>query len=241
MQATEAAPSPQPADQEQHKGGSWLRDVILGGQDGLVNVLGIALGVSAATNDVKILIAAGLAATFSESISMGAVAYTSSLAERDFYLSEQARERREMEEIPDDERDEIRKLYAEKGFKGQLLERIVETITADEETWLKVMMREELELQPVDTHAVLRTSVIVTIAALIGSLIPLLPYFFLPRVPASITAVVVSAAALFGVGAYKALTLVGDWKRSGLQMVLIGLGAAFVGFIVGRIFHTSGA
>ena len=72
-----------------HRGsGSRLRDIILGGQDGLVNVLGVILAVASATNDVKIVLIAGLAATFAESISMAAVAYTSSKAERDYYKSE---------------------------------------------------------------------------------------------------------------------------------------------------------
>jgi VIT1/CCC1 family predicted Fe2+/Mn2+ transporter len=79
-----------------HSKSSWLSDVILGGQDGLVNVLGISLGLSAAGANTFIILAAGLAATITESISMGAVAYTSSIAERDRYLSEQARERREI-------------------------------------------------------------------------------------------------------------------------------------------------
>ncbi|HZY44053.1 MAG TPA: VIT1/CCC1 transporter family protein, partial [Anaerolineae bacterium] len=70
-----------------------LSDVILGGQDGLVNVLGVILGVAAASSDPRIVIAAGLAATFAESISMGAVAYTTTMADRDFYLSEIEREK----------------------------------------------------------------------------------------------------------------------------------------------------
>jgi VIT1/CCC1 family predicted Fe2+/Mn2+ transporter len=241
MQATQSIGAPEPAGpNEQHGGrGQWLRDVILGGQDGLVNVLGIVLGLTAANAGSKILIAAGLAATFAESVSMGAVAYTSSLAERDHYLSEMERERREMQEIPDDERDEIRTLYAAKGFKGDLLEQIVDTICSDEDVWLNVMMSEELQLRPVDTAGVLRTSVIVTIAAIVGSLLPLIPFFFLDRTTACVLAVIISAFTLFGVGAYKAKSLVGDWRRSGLQMVIIGLAAAFVGFLVGRLFHTT--
>src|SRR5690349_16776744 len=112
-----AAASPSTTEQaamahEGHQGGSWLRDVMLGGQDGLVNVLGIALGVSAATSNTQILIAAALAATFAESISMGAVAYTSTLAQRDHYLSELERERREVHEMPEVEREEVRQIYA---------------------------------------------------------------------------------------------------------------------------------
>ena len=225
---------------EGHKKGSWLRDVILGGQDGLVNVLGIVLGVSAANGDTRILVAAALAATFAESISMGAVAYTSSLAERDYYLSELQRERDEIRDVPEEEREEIRRIYRAKGLKGELLEGVVRAITADEDVWLQSMMAEELHLTPVDTHAVLRTSVIVTIAAVVGSLIPLVPFLVLPRVPAVVAAIVLSGLALFCVGAYKARSLVGDWRRSGLQMVVIGLAAAAVGFVVGRLFNVEG-
>ncbi len=115
--------------QEMHAETSWLRDVILGGQDGLVNVLGISLGLSAAGENTMIILAAGLAATITESSSMGAVAYTSSLAERDRYLSEQVRERTEIREDPQLEREEIRQIYAAKGFSGELLDSVVETIT----------------------------------------------------------------------------------------------------------------
>src|SRR5437868_3644893 len=103
-----------------------LRDVILGGQDGLVNMLGISLGVVAAGGSTHILIVTGLAAAITESISMGAVAYTSFGSDRDFYLAERDRERREVASRPDEERQEIREIYAAKGFKGQLLEEVVE-------------------------------------------------------------------------------------------------------------------
>src|SRR5579875_2187790 len=86
---------------EPHIAVNWLRDVILGGQDGLVNILGIALGVVAANGSRTVLIAAGLSAAITESISMGAVAYTSSLSERDYYRAEEAREREEMRTMPE--------------------------------------------------------------------------------------------------------------------------------------------
>jgi len=224
---------------EAHAQGSWLRDVILGGQDGLVNVLGIILGATAAGAESRILIATALAATFAEAISMGAVAYTSSLAERDHYVSERQRELREVRELPDEERREIRDIYRAKGFDGPLLEAIVERITSDETIWVDLMMAEELHLEPVDTRAVLRTSVIVTIAAVIGGLLPLLPFLLVPSI-ALWPSVAISAVALFAVGAYKARSLVGDWRKSGLQMLVIGLGAALAGFVIGRIFGAAG-
>src|SRR5260370_33401509 len=80
--------------------GRQLRDIILGGQDGLVNVLGLVLGVAAATAQLRIILAAALAATFSESIAMAGVVYTSTLAEPDYYLAKLAKEQKEVEEQP---------------------------------------------------------------------------------------------------------------------------------------------
>jgi VIT1/CCC1 family predicted Fe2+/Mn2+ transporter len=82
---------------------------------------------------------------------------------------------------------------------------------------------------------------VIGIATLIGHLIPLVPFMFLARTPALFLAIVLSAVALFSVGAYTAVTLVGDWRRSGLKFLAIGLGAAAIGFFVGRLFNATGA
>jgi vacuolar iron transporter family protein len=225
---------------EQHRQSNWLRDVILGGQDGLVNILGIILGVIAGGGGKVVLLAAGFAAAITESISMGAVGWTSALSERDYYQAEQARESAEIDATPEAERQEIRDIYAAKGFAGDLLERVVETITANRDAWLATMMDEELHLQPVETPDIFRSAVVITGATLIGHLIPLLPFVWLSRTPALILAIVLSALVLFGVGSYEAVTLVGDWRKKGIQMVMIGLGAAAIGFLIGRLFHTAG-
>src|SRR5512139_2698697 len=162
-----------------HRRASGLSDIILGGQDGLVNVLGVILGVAAATSDPRLVVVAGLAATFAESVSMAAVAYTSTLADADFYESEREREYRHIQEVPHLEVDEVRRIYAEKGFKGDLLEHIVTTLSKDLDVWVAVMMAEEHQLHPVDRKVALRSAVVVGIAAVIGSLIPLAPFAFL--------------------------------------------------------------
>jgi VIT1/CCC1 family predicted Fe2+/Mn2+ transporter len=226
---------------EAHRQNNWLRDVILGGQDGLVNILGIILGVIAGGGSDVVLLAAGFAAAITESISMAAVGYTSSVSERDYYEAEKAREMAEIGTMPEAERQEIRDIYAAKGFSGQLLDSVVDTITANRDTWLVTMMDEELHLQPVQSRDILRTAVVIGIATLIGHLIPLAPFLVLPRTPAVVVAIVLSAVALFAVGAYTAVTLVGDWRRSGLKFLAIGLGAAAIGFLVGRLFGGAGS
>src|SRR5437870_7725829 len=133
---------------EHHRTTNWLRDVILGGQDGLVNILGIILGVIAGGGSNTVLLAAGFAAAITESISMGAVGYTSTLSERDYYEAERQREAAEIETTPEAERQEIRDIYAAKGFTGEMLDRVVDTIVSNREGWLATMMDEELHLQP---------------------------------------------------------------------------------------------
>jgi predicted membrane protein (TIGR00267 family) len=226
---------------EEHRQVNWLRDVILGGQDGLVNILGIILGVIAGGGSTAVLLAAGFAAAITESVSMGAVGYTSAISERDYYQAEKAREAAEIDATPEAERQEIRDIYAAKGFTGDLLDRVVDTITTNRETWLATMMDEELHLQPVQARDIMRSAVVITVATLIGHLIPLLPFVWLSRTAALVTSIVLSALVLFGVGVYESVTLVGDWRKNGLKMVAIGLSAAAIGFLIGRLFHNAGA
>jgi len=220
---------------ENHKS-NRLSDVILGGQDGLVNVLGVILGVAAASQDTRIVLAGGLAATFAESISMAAVAYTSKAAERDFYSSELAREKREIKEIPQMEEDEIREIYRRKGFHGKLLEKIVRVITSNEKVWLETMMSDELKLSPVEKKRPYSAALIVGFSAIIGSLVPLMPFFFLKVQEGIYTSMFVSAIVLFLVGVIKAKLTIGGWGRSGLEMAVIGIVSALAGYGVGLLF-----
>lgn len=219
-----------------------LRDIILGGQDGLVNVLGVILGVAAATSDARIVLVAGLAATFAESISMAAVAYTSFMAERDYYLSLLEREKEHIARKPKEEEEETKQIFEEMGFSGKLLSSAVEKIKRKKEIWLKLMMTHELGLTPTPPSKgqILFTSTTVGVSALVGSLIPLSPFLFLPVKPAVGISLLVSAATLFGVGYYKGKATKGDWVRSGLQILLIGITAAMVGYLIGLLLKVSG-
>ena len=219
-----------------HHGEFRLSEVILGGQDGLVNTLGVILGVAAATSDVRIVIAAGLAATFAESISMGAVAYTSTLAENDLYHSEREREHRHIHIAPDVEREEIRDIYSKKGFDGETLEKIVEVITSNPEVWVNVMMAEEFQMTPPEKSKAFNSALLVGFSALAGSFIPLFPFFFWTVNLSIMLSIIIAALTLFSVGVYKARVTVGKPFRSGMEMALIGTLSALAGYVVGWIF-----
>jgi len=219
-----------------HTASALLADIILGGQDGLVNVLGVILGVAAASSDPRIVIAGGLAATFAESISMGAVAYTSTLADHDHYRAQVERERHEIRHLPESEEEEIRTVFANWGFDGDLLEQAVARVRQNEEAWVDVMMRNELKLAPIESRNAVRIALLVGFSALGGSLIPLIPFLVLPLSFAIPLSLVVSALALYGVGAFKARLTVGRPWKSGLQMAVIGIVSALAGYAIGALF-----
>lgn len=219
-----------------HRPASSLSDIILGGQDGIVNVLGVLLGVAAAGATARIVLAAGVATAFAESISMAAVGYTSTVAEADVYRGERAREYRHLQAVPALERAEVRELYARKGFAGETLDRIVETITADPDVWVAVMMSEEHRLAPVGRARALRSALIVGLAAMVGSLVPVAPFAFVRVQLAGWASGAVSVVALFALGAYKARLTVGSVTRAGLELAAIGMASALAGWGVGALF-----
>jgi len=209
--------------------------LILGGQDGVVNVLGIILGVATATNNEGIVIISGLAATFAESISMAAVAYTSTRAEQDYYKAMLEQEKREIKELPEVEREEIKLIYMKKGFKGKHLEETVNSICSDEKLWLDTMMAEELGLSESENVNPVKEAIVVGFSAVVGSIIPLIPFFLMPVKTAVPITVILSVLVLFLAGAVKAKITTGDWKKAGLEMAVIGGAAAISGYVIGAI------
>lgn len=219
---------------EQHKQPGLLSDFILGSQDGLVNVLGVILGVAIASQDITIIVAGGLAATFAESISMGAVAYTSTQARREFYLAEMDREKREITELPEQEKEEVRQILRRWGVPSKELEDILVHITMKPKAWLDIMMAHELNLTPVDEKQAARSAALVGVAAIVGSIIPLMPFLLLSSdiVLGIVVSIILSAITLFLIGWYKAKSTVGRPYRSGLQMLIIGIVSALAGFAI---------
>jgi len=221
---------------EKHAQPGLLSDFILGSQDGLVNVLGVILGVAVASRDLAdpltIILAGGLAATFAESISMGAVAYTSTLARRDHYIAEMERETAEMREMPDLERQEVREILERWDFHEAELDEMLERIVSKPKAWLEIMMAHELYLAPVDPKQARKSAILVGIAAILGSLIPLIPFIVIGTniLLGVVVSLTVSALALFGIGWWKAKTTIGRPLRSGTQMLIIGIASALAGF-----------
>lgn len=221
---------------EQHARPTLLSDFILGSQDGLVNVLGILLGLTAARTEIRVFFVAALAALGAESISMGAVAYTSTSARLQVYRKEVKRERQEMKELPEIEKEEVRQIFRKWGYEGKELEELTERIVANPKAMLEFMMSYELDLAPVDKSEARRSFLLVGSSTVLGSFVPLIPYLFVGTniFAGTIASVILSGAVLFVIGAYEAKTTVGSLWRSGLQLAAIGLVAGLAGFLIGH-------
>ncbi len=196
------------------KASRHMQDVILGGQDGLINVLGLSLGVVGATFDPQLIIVSGIAAMFAESISMGAAAYNSSKAA---VSSEKKR-------------------CVDCGFSKKDVDEVLKSLSSFPKEKLAFIKSQLLSFENGPTPFSKAWKVM--LSTMLGSLIPLSPYLLAPyfslSVQASVIAsIILSALALFLAGAFRAKVTVGDWKQSGLEMLMIGALAAIAGFIIG--------
>lgn len=217
-----------------------LRDVILGGQDGLVNVLGVVLGVAAATNDVRIIIISGLAATFAESISMAAVAYTSEEAQASQYQSDVASQEQEVANTPSRAESDVRAIFKKWGFEGDLLEQATKKITSTKENWVNFMLSEELRVSKDGIDNPILTSFVVGTASFAGSFVPITAFFLIPNVTTAMyVSVAVSSLFLFALGFVKAKVTVGSPLKSGIKIMVIGMASALTGYVIGKILGSA--
>ncbi|HEY3304273.1 MAG TPA: VIT1/CCC1 transporter family protein [Candidatus Binatia bacterium] len=217
--------------------GEHLADAVLGATDGIVTTFAVVAGAAGASLSSGVVLIMGFANLFADGLSMAVGNYLGARSRQDFWREERAREIWEIEQIPDAEREEVRRHYRRKGFEGETLERIVGTITSDKQRWLDEMMREELGIREEKT-APLASGAITFAAFAVAGFLPLLSYaaaFFQPRfLPSAFSvSIALTAVALFGVGAARCFITRRRWWRSGIEILSLGGVAAACAFSVG--------
>jgi VIT1/CCC1 family predicted Fe2+/Mn2+ transporter len=218
--------------------GSGIRDATLGANDGLVSVLTLIAGVAgAASGDVVLL--AGISALVAGAISMGVGAFVSARAYRAYYRKELQRELQEMREVPEVEREEIREVYRARGFEGEALEMVVETITSNPRVWLRVMMQEELGLSQ-GFGRPLGAATTVFAAFLIGGAIPVIPFVFGEGLGTLLVSFLLTAAALMVAGGIRTRFTGEPPLRAGLELVGMATVGVSVAYGIGRLLNVAG-
>lgn len=220
--------------------GTWIGDAIYGMNDGLTAVFGIVTGMAGLTqghpNRVGLVIGAGMMAMLASGLSMGASAFLATKAEREVHDAELARERREIEESPEHEKEELSLIYQLKGFSEEEARRMADTIATQPETFLKTMAHEELGLSEKHFGNPWASAVTALVSTAVGGIVPVLPFFFAHGVTALIASAVVSTLAHFAVGAAKTLVTARHWFMSGLEMTVVGVGTGAVLYVLGVVF-----
>lgn len=207
---------------------SYLRDWIYGGIDGTVTTFAIVAGVVGANLSASVLLILGFANLLADGFAMAASNYTGTKAERENYERLLAVERKHIAIVPEGEREEIRQIFAAKGFSGSDLERVVAVITSDPALWAKTMAAEEYGLSPM-LRSPTRAAVCTFIAFVLCGCVPLLSYLSPAGLDASVIA---TGATFFGVGAIKSLWSSAGWMRSGLEVLFVGMTAAALAYVV---------
>jgi VIT1/CCC1 family predicted Fe2+/Mn2+ transporter len=212
---------------------SYLRDWIYGGIDGVVTTLAVVAGVVGADLPSMVLLVLGVANLVADGFAMAAASYSGTQAERDDYDRLLAVERRHIAAVPDGEREEIRQIFAGKGFSGDALELIVARITSDDALWAKTMVVEEYGLAPTPRSPAL--AALSTFAAFVlCGLVPLVTFLGAGGlVPCGIA----TGLVFFAIGAIKSRWSLTTWWRSGIATFLIGMSAAALAFLVGFGFR----
>lgn len=213
---------------------SYLGDAVLGGIDGCVTTFAVVAGAIGARFPALVVIVLGLANLIADGFSMAVGNYLGTKSQREAVAKARRIEAREIEAVPEGEREEIAQIFARKGFEGETLERIVAVITADRELWLDTMLTEELGLQ-LEGPSPWKAGLVTFAAFLVVGLVPLLP-FLLPGLPAERTftlSAVVTAIAFVAVGLVKGAVLERSLLRSGAETLLTGGGAAGLAYVIG--------
>jgi VIT1/CCC1 family predicted Fe2+/Mn2+ transporter/rubrerythrin len=212
----------------------YLRDLIFGLNDGLVSNLSLISGVSAASS-VRVILLAGVAGIIAGGTSRFAGAYLSNKSQREVVAEEMRRASELIAFAPEEERDALRRIYREKGFDAEEVELLVRRISADRDHWLDVLVTEEFGLSLDPGPPPIADGAWTGGGFALAASVPLLPYLFTSGATALVCACLLSAAALFGVGAAKTLVTRRSPLRSGAEMVVVGLLASLVAFVVGRL------
>lgn len=217
----------------------YVAEFVYGGIDGAITTFAVVAGAAGAQADIHWVLIFGFANLIADGFSMSVGNYFSSKAERDRFEKHKAIEYWEVEHIPEKEVEEIREIYASKGFKGELLEQVVATITADKEVWVDTMMKEELEMTK-DSRLPIKTAAMTFGSFITMGLIPLMSY-----IVASLWNI--NDSALFAISCFStgiALVFIGYMKavvnertvwKGITETVLLGGLAAFLAYFVGEI------
>jgi VIT1/CCC1 family predicted Fe2+/Mn2+ transporter len=224
---------------EEHLASSeFITDIVIGMSDGLTVPFALAAGLSGAVEHNSIVITAGIAEIVAGSIAMGLGGYLAGKTEQEHYASELQREYDEIEVIPEEEKKEVKLVFARYGLNEQTQDLIAEELAKDKDQWVDFMMKYELGLEKPNVNRARNSAATIGISYIVGGLIPLSGYFF-TQTPYQglIISAILTVICLFLFGYFKSKVTGQPLFKGAVKVTLIGIVAAAAAFIVAKTFN----
>lgn len=214
-----------------------VRDLVFGMQDGLISNLGIVLGVWQSGGSKIAILVAGLASMFAGAFSMSAGSYLSAKSQREVYEQEITATKKMLKDNPKKYLHQMRTILKGEKFNDAEVEVMLRHFEKhDHSSFNKNYIQKKLGLSEQRFDLPLKNAAAMFFSFLIGSLFPIVPFVFLGNSTAAVTAVVLTTIALFFIGWAKTFYTKLNWLKSGTEIVIVGLGAGIIGYLVGFIF-----
>lgn len=220
----------------------YIAEFVYGGIDGAVTTFAVVAGAAGAGLSESVVIILGVANLIADGFSMSVGNYISTKAEFESYERHKAVEYWEIDNLREKEVEEIREIYRNKGFEGELLEQVVSVITKDKDVWVDTMMKEELEMVRDDSKTPFKTAFVTFVSFFVIGAIPLLSYvlqglFDIPASKLFFISCVFTGIGLTIVGVLKSLVNERSWIRGIAETVLLGGIAAGLSYFVGDVLR----
>ena len=216
--------------------GGMVGNIVYGFNDGLTANFGLVAGVIAATPDVSIILVTGIVGTVADSLSMGASGYLAAKSEQEVYEHEIEVEREEIRLMPDIEEDELALIYEARGVPKEQARELAQEVMEDPDRALAEKIQTELKIGEIYATP-LKEGWITGLATAIGAFIPVAPFLFTEGMPAIWISFTLAMMSHFAVGAARSLFTGRGLFRSGIDMFVVGLGVAGVGYLVGKLLE----
>ena len=225
----------EPPERHKHiRARGYIGSSALGVSDGLITNVVFLSGFAGATSDIQLLRLAGIASMLAGAISMAFGGFLAQRSEYDLYHADAKREAGEIEQEPEEEKNELKDFYLAKGLTEDEAQKVVEKISVDKEKFLEDILMHELHVHKTRLENPIKMGGVIGLSFLIGALIPLAPFILLPTRDSSIlAAILVSSLFLFLVGVWKGRIVGRKIWRSGLETLFIGLAASVLLYFIG--------
>jgi len=218
--------------------GGWVSGAIYGANDGLASVFGIVAGVSGATAGSSFVLTAGAAGAIASALSMATGAFLAERSEAEVAEANLARERTEIEQHPEEEKQELSLFYQLKGVDEQTADAMAEQVARNPDAMLQALAIEEFGGVSSDGGDAKQAAIAAGVSTGLGAMIPVIPFIFTTGTTAIAISAFVSLVAHFLVGAAKSLVTLRTWWSAGLEMTLAGVIVGGATYLVGLALPT---